>query len=89
MTHTMVTFQLHRNGVVLVALGALLLGILLFMAGCFTGMKAGMSFGEQQTAGTSHLVDEAHASSTDRDRDDAKTETRPSPDPSSPAPGSL
>jgi hypothetical protein len=86
-THTMVTFQLHRKGVVLVALGALLLGILLFMAGCIAGMR----FGEQQTAGPSHLVDEAQPSSTpDRDRDDAKTETRASPDPSSPAdPGSL
>lgn len=85
MAHTMITFQLHRNGVVLIALGALLLGVLLFMAGCIAGLR----FGQQQTAGTSHLVDEAHASSTDRDRDDAKTETRPTPDPSSPAPGSL
>lgn len=85
MTHTMITFQLHRNGVVLIALGALLLGVLLFMAGCIAGLR----FGQQQTAGTSHLVDEAHASSTDRDRDDAKTEIRPSPDPSSPPPGSL
>jgi hypothetical protein len=81
----MVTFQLHRKGVVLVALGALLLGILLFMAGCL----AGLGLRKQQTAGTSHLLDEAHSSSTpDRDRDDAKTETRPA-DPSNPAPGSL
>jgi hypothetical protein len=78
MTHTMLTFRLHRSGVVLVALGALLLGILLFMAGCIAGMRAGLRFGKQQTAGTSHLLDEAH---------DAKA-THP-PHPSSPAPGRL
>lgn len=89
MTHTMVTFRLHRSGVVLVVLGALFLGVLLFMAGCLAGMKAGLQLGKQQTADTSHLLDEAHASSKpDRDRDHAKTETRPS-DPSGAAPGSL
>ncbi|HWM91302.1 MAG TPA: SPOR domain-containing protein [Thermoanaerobaculia bacterium] len=37
MKHTMVTFRLHRKGVVLVALGSVLLGTLLFMAGCLAG----------------------------------------------------
>jgi hypothetical protein len=89
MTHTMVTFRLHRTGVILVALGAFLLGILLFMAGCIAGMRAGVRLGQQkttkqQTAGTSHLQDEAHASPTAGDRTDATTR---SSDRSSPAPG--
>jgi len=35
----MVTFSLHRNGVVLLALGALLLGGLLYLAGCLVGQR--------------------------------------------------
>jgi hypothetical protein len=85
MTHTMVTFRLHRTGVILVALGAFLLGVLLFMAGCLAGLR----IGKQQTAGTSHLQDEAHSSSTSAgDRTDATKATRPT-DRSSPAPGGL
>jgi cell division septation protein DedD len=41
MQHTMVTFQLHRKGVVLLALGAVLLGTLLYMAGCLAGQRRG------------------------------------------------
>jgi hypothetical protein len=35
----MVTVQLHRTGVVLVLIGALLLGILIFVGGYLTGMR--------------------------------------------------
>jgi hypothetical protein len=35
----MVTFRLHRKGVVLVALAAVLVGALLFAAGCLTGLR--------------------------------------------------
>jgi cell division septation protein DedD len=35
----MVTFSLHRTGVVLLALGALLLGGLLYLAGCLVGQR--------------------------------------------------
>lgn len=80
MTHTMITVQLHSKGVVLMALGALLLGVLLFMAGCI----AGVQLAKQQTAGTSHLLDETHP---DKDRDHEKTEHPP--DRSSTAPRSL
>jgi septal ring-binding cell division protein DamX len=38
----MITFRLHRNGVVLLALGGLLLGLLLFMAGCLVGERRGV-----------------------------------------------
>ena len=41
MQHTMVTFELHRKGVVLLALGAILLGTLLYMAGCLAGQRRG------------------------------------------------
>jgi cell division septation protein DedD len=37
--HTMFTFQLHRTGVVLVILGAFLLGILIFAGGYLAGMR--------------------------------------------------
>jgi cell division septation protein DedD len=37
----MVTFRLHRKGVVLLALGAVLLGVLLYMAGCLVGQRRG------------------------------------------------
>ena len=37
----MVTFRLHRKGVVLLALGAVLLGALLYMAGCLVGQRRG------------------------------------------------
>ena len=41
MQHTMVTFLLHRKGVILLALGEILLGSLLFMAGCLVGQRQG------------------------------------------------
>jgi cell division septation protein DedD len=41
MRHTMMTFSLHRKGVVLLALGAILLGALLYMAGCLVGQRRG------------------------------------------------
>lgn len=85
MTHTMVTFRLHRTGVVLIVLGALLLGVLLFTAGCLAGLR----FGQQQTAATSHLLDETDASSTSAgDRADATKTISPS-DPPSPVAGRL
>ncbi len=82
---SVVTFRLHPIGVWLVALGALLLGLLLFMAGCLAGMRIDLAAQAQETAGSSHLVDEAPTSPTkDRDRADATTTNRPS-DPSPPA----
>lgn len=39
MKHAIVTFRLHRRGVILLAVGAVLLGALLFAAGCLTGMR--------------------------------------------------
>lgn len=39
MKHTMVTFRLHRKGVILVALGAGLVGVLLFAAGYLTALR--------------------------------------------------
>ena len=39
MKHTIVTFRLHRRGVILLALGSILLGALLFAAGCLAGMR--------------------------------------------------
>jgi len=39
--HTMFTFQLHRTGVILVILGAFLLGILIFAGGYLAGMRRG------------------------------------------------
>lgn len=39
MKHTIVTFRLHRRGVVLLAVGSVLLGALLFAAGCLAGMR--------------------------------------------------
>lgn len=41
MKHTMVTVQLHRSGVVLVVIGSLLLGGLLFAGGYLAGMRHG------------------------------------------------
>ncbi len=76
---SVVTFRLHPIGVWLVALGALLLGLLLFMAGCLTGMRIDLAPRTQETAGSSHLLDETATSSTkDRDRADATTTNRPS-----------
>jgi cell division septation protein DedD len=43
--HTMMTFQLHRKGVILLALGALLLGALLYMAGCLVGQRRAAAIG--------------------------------------------
>lgn len=39
MKHTIVTFRLHRRGVILLAVGSVLLGALLFAAGCLAGMR--------------------------------------------------
>lgn len=39
MKHAMITFRLHRKGVVLVAVGAVLLGVLLFAAGYLTARR--------------------------------------------------
>lgn len=39
--HKMVTFQLHRNGVILVVIGAILFAVLLFAAGYLTAMARG------------------------------------------------
>ncbi len=39
MKHTIVTFRLHRRGVLLLVVGSVLLGILLFAAGCLAGMR--------------------------------------------------
>lgn len=41
MKHTMVTVQLHRKGVVLVAIGALFLSVLIFAGGYLAGMRRG------------------------------------------------
>lgn len=40
MKHAMITFRLHRKGVVLVSIGAVLLGALLFAAGYLTARRA-------------------------------------------------
>lgn len=37
--HKMVTLRLHRSGVLLVILLAILFAILIFVAGCVTGMQ--------------------------------------------------
>lgn len=37
--HKMVTFRLHRTAVIFIILGALLLGVLIFVAGCVFGMR--------------------------------------------------
>lgn len=39
MKHTMVTFQLHRTGVVLLMIGSVLVGALLFAGGYLAGMR--------------------------------------------------
>lgn len=39
MKHSMVTFRLHRKGVVLVSIGAVLMGFLLFAAGYLTAQR--------------------------------------------------
>lgn len=39
MKHSIVTFRLHRRGVILLAVGSVLLGALLFAAGCLAGMR--------------------------------------------------
>lgn len=39
MKHSMITLRLHRKGVVLVAVGAVLLGVLLFAAGYLTAQR--------------------------------------------------
>jgi len=49
--HTMVTFQLHRKGVMLIAIGCLLLAVLLLAAGYIAGVPS-----TQTTTAVAHAV---------------------------------
>lgn len=74
MKHTMITFRLHRKGVVLVSIGAVLMGALLFAAGYLAALRrpAPSHPGKiaapapkiersekQESAATPHIEDEA------------------------------
>jgi len=48
--HTLVTFRLHRKGVILVAVGAVLVGVLLFAAGYLTALRRSSAIASPQTA---------------------------------------
>lgn len=70
MKHSMVTFRLHRNGVVLVSVGAVLMGFLLFAAGYLTAQRRPIPSApapapkpvepeKQESAAKPHIEDEA------------------------------
>lgn len=48
MKHAMVTFRLHRKGVVLVSIGAVLMGALLFAAGYLTARRGSAAQGKEK-----------------------------------------
>jgi hypothetical protein len=53
----MITFRLHRKGVILIALGAVLLGFLLFAAGYLAALR----MERKESAAKPHIEDEAFA----------------------------
>lgn len=70
MKHAMVTFRLHRKGVVLVSVGAVLMGFLLFAAGYLTALRRPIPPAappapkieqpeKQESAARPHIEDEA------------------------------
>jgi cell division septation protein DedD len=69
----MVTFRLHRKGVILVAVGAVLVGILLFAAGYLTALRRSRGIDAAQTPPiTASGKDE-------KDKKDAKKESQETP----------
>ena len=57
MKHQMITFRLHRKGVILIAIGAVLLGVLLFAAGYLTALRTE----RKESAAKPHIEDKAFA----------------------------
>lgn len=53
MPHTMVTFRLHRNGVILLALFCLVLAVLIYAAGYLTGVSRGSRVASGELRGKS------------------------------------
>ena len=70
MKHTMITWRLHRKGVVLVAIGVVLMGFLMFAAGYLTALRRAVppaavpapkpaKTEKQESAAKPHIEDEA------------------------------
>lgn len=71
MKHSMVTFRLHRKGTVLVSIGAVLMGFLMFAAGYLTALSRPIPAAaapvqkkdepeKQESAAKPHIEDEAY-----------------------------
>lgn len=82
--HTMYTFKLHRWGVVLLALGALLVCVLLAVGGCLVGeWRAGRAVAEAGTDGAADAAGGAEAAVADGAAPDGPAPPAPA-DPTAP-----
>ncbi|HYN22688.1 MAG TPA: SPOR domain-containing protein [Thermoanaerobaculia bacterium] len=79
MKHTMVTFRLHRKGVILVAVGAVLVGVLLFAAGYLTALRRSRGVDAARAPQITASNKAEKDRKDDKDKKDAKKESPETP----------
>jgi cell division septation protein DedD len=77
--HTLVTFRLHQKGVILVAVGAILFGALLFASGYLTAQRRSRGIDTPQTPQITTPGKDEKDKKDDKDKKDAKKESPETP----------